>query len=206
MNKRFNMYLLNANNAYQKGFTSIAAKKRAIEYVRRAYDVLGGTFDKYGIMDILLRAKQYGHEFDNHEAMYWGVPDLHHWKAKHDAMFTEFFPDHVAHIHDLIVLRIAIKEAPIVATPKSEVAKRVQIIQRSIRDELDYRKEKFNSGMDLAKIVGPNVTANVHLVHGEKGTLFLRAFYYLNGVFTPLNTIIAIMEIMEREEKRGKMK
>ena len=49
--------------------------------------------------------------------------------------------------------------------------------------------------MKLTEYFGKmDVYANVHIVHGHKGTIFVRAFYYMFGKMTPLNVIIAIHE------------
>lgn len=191
-------YLEKALEMFNKGFNSESAKKKAISLLLSQYERETGTMSKFGIMAVLLSLNDRPDSFDT---LYWGIPSFHNWNEKHSEMYHHF-PAQVERIEELVRLRAEFKKAEIIKKEKSEIAKKTEKIQKSLREELDRLKTQYIEGMNLAEIVGPNVTANVHLVHGHKGTIFVRAFYYLNGEFMSLNMILAILDELKRKGKK----
>ncbi|MEN1688726.1 hypothetical protein AAIH59_33125, partial [Pseudomonas aeruginosa] len=81
--------------------------------------------------------------------------------------------------------------APVVKMAR-QVDERVERVQKSIRELMDMRKEQCARGLRLHDLLGGlPVYANVHMVTNQHGTTFMRAFYFLDGVMTPLNVIRA---------------
>jgi hypothetical protein len=192
------------NDALNAGFKSKSAKNNSLADLRRAYEFLTSVSHKGGMMSDLLDMfpNRFADEYENKEfqELYYGIPLFHLWKDKHSDIYNAYFPNRVAMIEMLVNMRQLVKDAPVIKVEKSETKERIEKIQKSLREELEFRKTQYQEGMNLAEIVGPNVTANVHLVHGHRGTVFVRAFYYLNGEFMPLNMIICILDDLK---KRG---
>jgi hypothetical protein len=132
---------------FDKGFTTETARKDAIDYLNRAYDVLV----KEGIHYALWSQRTRGENswiWDNDVAKYLdhrhNVPDLHVWAPKHAELYAAF-PAQVKLANVLRADRDAIKAAPLIAKPKSKtralaearnaVAKTCQICGRPILAE-----------------------------------------------------------------------
>ena len=127
---------------------------------------------------------------------------LFHVREQHVQIFAEFEVSRDL-IRSLVDLRAAIKDAEIAPAPaKSEVEAEVAAIRKSIIEEMEARKAQFIEGLEVARLFGGlPVSVNAHLVHGHKGAIFVRHFFYLNGKLTPLNMILAIAEAYAAEKE-----
>lgn len=193
-----------AQSAFELGFPSMAAKKRCLSEISRAYECLKSSSYEASIMSYLLDHKK---DFapEKFEELYWGTPDLHNWREKHTELYAELFPKHVSLIKELVEFRNVVKNAEIQMHDKvDEKALRRKAIMKDIKAMIEKRKTDFIEGVEMAhRFGGLQVTATAHLVYGHKGTTFVRTFWYLNGKFTALNVIIAVQEKYEADKKKG---
>jgi hypothetical protein len=189
-------YTALALDAFNAGFASKSAQKTAIENVTRAYDL-----NAQAIRDALLADRTIGGNRDGWAELYYNVPALHNWKAKHDATYA-FAGDLIQSINDLVELRATIKNAAVAPVPVREVSKYEVAAIKTIQDIITLRKTQYARAIDLGTIFnGLPVQAHTHQVTNQYGTTFLRTFYYLFGDLTPLNIIIAAAEELARREK-----
>ena len=187
-------YTALALDAFNAGFASKSAQKSAIENVTRAYDI-----NAQAIRDLLLADRTIGG--DNWSELYYYVPALHNWKAKHGATYA-FAGDIIQSINDLVELRATIKNAAVAPVPAREVSKYEVAAIKTIQDIITLRKTQYARAIDLGVIFnGLPVQAHTHQVTNQYGTTFLRTFYYLFGDLTPLNIIIAAAEELARREE-----
>lgn len=185
-----------AQEAFENGFSSEAARKRALDLVARGYEAV-----RYATTDAILAARTPETDAKN-SADFWAIPsDMHHVRDRHFEIALAY-TDAFAITRDLLALRTAIKAAEIAApAPRSEIEEKVEVVRRTIVEEMERRQAAFVQGLELARHFGRlPVSVNAHRVYGHKGTIFVRHFFYLNGKLTPLNTIIAIAEQLEREQ------
>jgi|GEM_PF-1531724 len=189
-----------AQAAFEAGFASKAAQKRALDELNSAYSNL-----RRDLMNAILDARSDANEEENH-ADYWGVPsDLHQVRERHLTIVTRYgFSAPL--VRDLIALRASIKAAAIAPAPaKSDAEQKVEAVRKTIREEMEARKAQFVEGMTIARLFnGLPVSVNAHWVHGHKGTNFIRYFFYLAGELTPLNMIMAIAETYQAEKEGAK--
>lgn len=198
--------IASAQAAFEAGFLSMAAKKRALDDLNRAY-----SSAREAVMTAILAARSPETEKQNHDD-YWAIPmDLHNVRERHFEIAARY-DEGFAIVRDLIALRAAIKAAAIAPVPaKPEIEVRAETVRRTIAEEMERRKTLFVEGLDIARLwnemfpredgkLGLPVTVNAHWVHGHKGARFIRHFFYLRGKLTPLNTIIAIADQLERGE------
>lgn len=205
MEARFAKYFNEANEQFEKGFLSEAARKRALESVGRAYDVIVRAVqdEQLKVLHAFPVDENYQRIENDEEkrisALYYGVPALHVLKEKHFDMYKEWADFAIA--KDLVALRKAIKEAEVAKIEIDENKVKIEAVRKSIIDEMEMRKEQYVHGLELAKHFGHlPVSINAHWVHGHKGTQFIRHFFYMAGKLTPLNMIIAIMEEDQRRK------
>jgi hypothetical protein len=180
---------------FEKGFLSEAARKRALDNLNRGY---ASIHDE--LMSAILAARTPETEKQNH-ADYWDIPsDLHHVRDRHFEVAARYSPN-FAVVRDLIFLRAAIKGAEISQPPvKPEIELRAEAVRRSVVEELERRRAQFVEGLAVARLFGGlPVSVSAHIVHGHKGAVFVRHFFYLRGKLTPLNTILAVADAFERE-------
>ena len=195
-------YIDRALAEWDNGFSSKASKKRALDNLNRAYDAV-----REEISNFMLRVPR--EERDNTwNKLYWELPfNLYQWKAKHnDAFLGEGFEKEVKEIKGLIEYREAIKSTEVVPPFKAESLeqkKREEV--ESYLDALQRRyDENFITGIELADVFGGlDVTVNGHWVTNQHGTVFTRHFFYLFGKLTALNTIIAVAQQHEENNKKG---
>jgi hypothetical protein len=144
---RAKTYQTRALAMFDAGFTSEAARKDALDYLNRAYDVLVKEAINYGLWS---QRTDGGDRWvwDSSEAeqlSYKNIPDLHVWKAdKHAKLYAEF-PGAVKFANVLSADRAAIKAAALVAKKptktsikrdeRNAVAKTCQICGRPILAE-----------------------------------------------------------------------
>lgn len=204
--------------AFEAGFLSMAAKKRAQEELSRAYTTIRDGAHSASIkfanglgLDGEARTAHFN-EFD--------LPfDLHQVRERHFPLIVRWAGQDAAElVSDMISLRNAIKDAPMAPAPvKPEVEVKAAAIRQSIIDEMEARKVRFVEALDLGRYFAEHfprlnkdgtdaapaaslpVTVNAHWVWGHKGAQFARHFFYLNGRLTALNTIMAVAEQLNRE-------
>jgi len=199
--------------AFESGFLSMAAKKRALDDLNRAYDeIRRGAHDR----QITAANNNPGMNNDGENRMAFfakhDLPfDLHQVRDRHIEIIG-LWSDDANLVRELIALRAAIKEAAIAPAPaKPEIEVRAETVRRTIVEEMARRKSLFVEGLDLGRLwnemfpgkdgeISLPVSVNAHWVHGHKGAHFVRHFFYLRGKLTPLNTILAIAEQLEREK------
>lgn len=194
-----------ATLAFEAGFKSEAARKRALSELNYAYGYLRSDFHtsvidagRVAFPDALNQnPEQYAAYCDHLNA--FEVPfDLSAIRPKHIPLFST---EEQNTIQALVDLRKAIKGAEIVLVEVSENVKRAEVVRKTIKEEMDARKQSYINGYDLSKHFGLHVYANAHYVRHCKGTEFVRTFYYLNGNLTALNIIIAIAEQLVRDDE-----
>lgn len=186
-------YFDDAFAALNAGFRSEAARKAALADVLRSYE-----YGVKGLVHPRLLALPREARDEAWDALYWGIPALHVYKPKHDALLADH-PDALAHAVACVELRNAIKAATI--TPVApKVDPRQQEIERRVSDIIALRKEQYGRAIALGEIFGRlPVTASWHWVTNQHGTTFLRTFYFLDGRLTPLGIIVAALQALEEQ-------
>lgn len=134
---------------FDQGFTSEAARKDALDYLNRAYEILVTEAINYGLWSQRTRAaddSEWIWDDEGARLIYekYNVPALHVWADKHATLYTDF-PAVVKQANVLRADRDAIKALPIKEKPKSRtralqearnaVAKTCQICGRPILAE-----------------------------------------------------------------------
>lgn len=187
-------YIDPALEALNAGFASEAARKRALESVGRAYDLVASE-----IRDALLADRSVA-DWSN---LYYNVPALHNWKPRHAETYA-MFAEQARTAGELLEVRNSIKAATILpAAPREEHPLKVAAY-KDIVEIMARRNSQYERGLELGEIFGGlPVSVNVHIVHGHKGAVFPRCFFYLFGEFTPLQVIIAAAEEHARRSKGG---
>lgn len=204
MNK-FENYLTRADAEYQAGFKSKAARDRACSYLNYALELVVAEITG-AILDRPYSERGNGSPL---ETLYWELTCVYcHNFIKKSAqtipVLGEMAAEWIALGEQCVALYTMYKAAEIKVVPPSPAKAVEEKIQKTIKQMLEDRKEKFNRCLRLESLFGTmGVTANVHLVFGHKGTVYVRAFYYVMGVLTPLNTIIAAMEEADRRKLLG---
>jgi hypothetical protein len=204
---KFETYSAAALDALNAGFSSKSAAKSASDDVTRAYEAL-----RRELHDACLDLGRGDAMPEAAHIVYWDVPSYpHQFKAKHGDMiraaFGDRFDDLIASAFELVALRDAIKAAPIAPPMKSEAKAMETRIVESIRDRMARLNVRYLEAIDLCELVGDEcfrmkgLSANSHYVTNDRGTTFLRTFYYLNGKLTPLNLIIAAAQEKRRQSE-----
>jgi hypothetical protein len=188
-----------AQDAFDAGFQSKAAQKRALDELNRAYFSIrdaAHTEQIKGAPSFDDQAARRAH-FNANEMPF----DLHHVRDLHIEIIAAWGGNPVL-VRDMIALRLAIKAAEIAPPPVNENKVRVETVRKSIVEEMERRHAQYVEGLDMARHFGGlHVSVNAHWVYGHKGAVFLRRFFYLAGRLTPLNTIVCIAEQLEREKE-----
>lgn len=191
----------------EAGFPSEGARKRALEGLNRAYSKLHDQAHDAQIAEACRRwpscddeetHRARGAFYDQNHLPF----DLHQVRDRHMPIF-ERFGGQDGLVGDLLATRAKVKAAPIAPIPvKSEHKDRAETVRRTLMEELERRQQTYVRGLKVGRLFNRlPVSINVHLVHGHKGTVFLRCFYYLAGELTPLQTILAVMDQLEREKE-----
>lgn len=181
------------------GFASKAAQKKALDEVSRAYEIV-----KREIANALLADRSIGGE--NWNDLYYGPLYIHEFSEKRQAAYLPFFPEQIAIVRRLRELRDAIKSAAIVPPAKDEAKAVEKRVVEAIKARMERLGVRFLEAINLCEVCEDFVaikglSANSHYVTNDRGTTFLRTFYYLNGKLTPLNLIIAAAEEAARQAK-----
>ena len=184
-------YKIEAIDQWNKGFTSKASKKDALQKLNYSYSHL-----REDLHYILLTVDMDTRKMEVWNELYWGSPsDLHCWREKHSILFGELFEEIVEEIEVLFELRTAMKETEVVPPVKIETPEQIKAnkVEKTIEEIMEGHKERFLNGYSLTEEFGGlEVTANSHWGMNQHGTQFIRTFYYLFGKVTALNTICAI--------------
>mgnify|MGYP006976758686 CR=1 FL=1 len=193
-----------AQASFEAGFLSMAAKKRALDQLNRAYDAIreaahGAQIDHANGNPALNSVGENRFSFFRENDLPFG---LHQVRDRH-VEIIEKWAGLGQTVREMIALREAIKEAEIAPAPaKPEIEQKAEAVRKAVIDEIEKRKAQFVEGLEVARMFGGlPVAVNAHLVRGHKGAIFLRHFFYLRGKLTPLNMIIAIAEAYEAEKE-----
>ena len=204
---RADRYIADATDLLEAGFRT-KADRRALVAVGRAYGLIrdithervieiareaisgwnGGSDKNWQAYVGVLNAHELPHTLNQ-------VKDIHFERV---AGIPAFAP-----VRDLIALRAAINVAEIIPVERHPHAEKAEAVHRSIIEEMERRKTQHVDGLDMAdRLGGLPVRVNAHMVTNDKGRTFVRHFFYLSGKLTPLNTIIAIAEQLEKGRKK----
>ncbi len=193
---RFQKYVGAAMDAFEAGFTSKAAQKRAFDSLNRAAGVLREDVHQL-CWDL---AKQDAANDERTDSAYWMNFDLHVWGAKRRAELLGYLPEAEAianQYDDLAALRASIKVAPIVPVERQACEITTKAIT-TLRELMEKRGEQYARGVQLTEVFGRlPVYANAHLVTNQHGTTFVRVFWFMLGELTPLNIIMAVLQSPE---------
>lgn len=196
-----------AQAAFEAGFLSMAAKKRAQEELSRAYEAIRtAAHDR----QITRANERFGDDyqarmefFANNELPF----ELHQVRDRHITIITYW--TNAETIRDLsaaIALRAEIKAAELAPAPvKPEAAQKAEAIRKTITEQMEARKAQYIEALDIARhFNGLPVSVTAHWVHGHKGARFIRHFFYLRGKMTALQVILAAAETYEREQEAAR--
>lgn len=203
--QRFETYLQKAEAEFTANFKSKAAQKRACSYVNYALELV--------VSEITSAILEFPHEVRDTgplDTLYWDLCGVscHNFTKKSKnvvSLLGERAEEWMSLGEQCVALYTTYKNAEIQPVVVNTEQKQIeQHVQKTIMQTMEQRKEKFNRCLRLETLFGTmGVTANVHLVFGHKGTVYVRAFYYVLGVLTPLSTIIAAMQEADRQKLLG---
>lgn len=186
-------------------FMSQAAKQRACSNLNFALEMVVGEITSL-ILDNAGHANTVGNPLHD---LYWelcGVSCLNFTKKSKmvEELLGEESSQWMALGEQCVAIYATYKAAAITKAPP-KVSLEVQLVeakvQKSIITMMEERKAKYDRCLRLDSLFGTmGITANVHVVHGHKGAVFLRSFYYVLGVLTPLQVIIAAMQESDRQK------
>lgn len=205
--QRFNDYMAKAQACLDAGFMSKAAQKRSMDYASSAAELIGNEIQSL-ILTHWSRDELYGPETGIVD-LYYHQTRAHNWakaaKMAHQLMSGRVDVSPLLALGDQAAALYALAKATEIKAPVRKAdtveAKAEAAVQKSIMAMLEERRAKYDRCLRLDELFGTmGITANVHVVHGHKGTVFLRAFYYSLGVLTPLGVIIAAMDEAKRRE------
>lgn len=202
-------YVNRALERFNVGLDCEARRKEALGDVNSAYEMLRRV-----LMDAALALRVEVLEPYAHyemppavESMYWGLPGYpHQWKPKHAELVRAAlgggFDALISDIERLVELRAEIKAAPVNPAPVKEMNPYEVKARAKIADVMAKRQADYVDALELGEIFGGlPVSVNSHVVHGHKGAIFYRNFYYLAGKFMALNVIIAAAQELERRKE-----
>lgn len=197
----FNGNMARCDKEIEAGFKSEAARQRAYSENRNAFEIVVDE-----IRDMILANGVDGLPQAHHD-LYWFSADVRNW-AKNEHRYLTIIGEGCSELCE-VATQLAEKAKLIKAMPVNAPAPKADTVEakaevqvlKSITKMMEERSEKYNRCLRLDEVFGTmGITANVHMVHGHKGTVFPRAFFYVLGVITPLSTIIAAMEESKRRE------
>lgn len=208
-NVKFEMLMNEVSEMVEAGFKSKAAQKRALEKCTSMMGLVRNEFSSFYLDSVSLAERNL--DLPEHEAavdLYYAQPNTATF-GKYLVKAEKAMPwmdkevlNMLLAYGEQVVAMIAVVKATEIKAPEPKVSDKEIAIKESIMDIMNRRGEQYNRCLRLDEMFGRMcVTANVHIVHGHKGTVFLRAFYYVLGNLTPLSVIIAAMEEVARKEK-----
>lgn len=206
---KFEIAISKAHAMLENGFSSKAEQKRALDACSKAMELVKAEFSS-ACLDLYTYDERKSAEFDEVNELYYAQPNTatfaKYLKRAESALVRmdgDLMSYLVASGEQVVAMVQSIKAAEINAQAPKVSAREVSI-KLSIMELMEKRGEQFNRCLMLDEMFGRMpVHANVHLVHGHKGSIFLRAFYYVAGTLTPLSVIIAAMEEATRREKEA---
>jgi hypothetical protein len=189
-----------AAEAFDAGFTGKAAKQRAVDLLSRAYD------DAAIMMHRPFLRMDHTKRTEKQEALYYGLPlGLANYRPqKHGEAYAAEWPELepiVAKLEELVELREVIKAAEIIPPQQWKPDPRETRVRETFADLIARRTEQVEHAMSLAEIFhGLPVTAYARYCRNEHGTRWLRVDYYLAGVRTALQVILAAADRLDQQE------
>jgi hypothetical protein len=200
---RIQALITEAQAAFEAGFPSEAARKRAMSNLSTAYGYQRDIAHDACINHANEHKLDGQARVDHFNA--FDLPfDLHQFRDRHFTCLAFWGDDAAAQlVADLIELRAAMKAAPVgiaKAAPTALEAKEAQV-RETVAEFMARRKADYLHALDIGHLFGGRlpVSVNAHTVWGHKGAVFTRHFYYLAGKFTALNVIMAAAQTLEDE-------
>ena len=164
-------------------FTSKAQQKDALDYLNRAYECVRKTMVHKGTTPQERWSETY------YLPMY-----LHLVKDKHRKVFENLSIDCDV-VFQLLEYRNQFKSFEIIKPSKKndELTNLMDIVNEAVSKEKEFPKQtevtlQSYIGKDLYK----RVSYNWHYVTNSYGTTFIRVFWFLDGQFTKLSTILSM--------------
>ena len=163
-------------------FTSKAQQKDALDYLSRAYDCVSN-------------AKIVKGTYEERFEKVVNIPhNLHNVREKHRSLFQNVSMDCDV-IFQLLEYRNEFKSFEIIKPSKKndELTTLIDIVNETVSKEKEFPKQtevtlQSYIGKDLYK----RVSYNWHYVTNSHGTTFIRVFWFLDGQFTKLSTILSM--------------
>lgn len=192
--------------AFNHGFYAKAHQKEALDQLNRAYEAIR---DKAHDLIIDEANATFGQPqtpgaWDAWKQSYADrdLPfDLHQVRPRHLPILAQY-GEFGAKVAQLIELREEIKAAPILPVIKDETKAKIERVRETLIELIERRQGQFLEAVEIGhEFGGLPVTVNAHWVTHEKGTRFLRHFFYLNGKLTALVVILAAAQKLEQERK-----
>ncbi|QAY01273.1 hypothetical protein ZPAH1_orf00258 [Aeromonas phage ZPAH1] len=206
---KFNEIMENVVGMVESGFVSKAGQKRALNECTNMMNMVRAEFSSFYLDSISFEERNMN--LPEHSAavdLYYAQPNTatfgKYLKKAESAMpwMDKTLCNELISLGEQVVAVIETVKSAEINVPAPKVNEKEVAIKESIMDIMKRRGEQYNRCLHLDEVFGSMcVTANVHIVHGHKGTVFLRAFYYVLGRLTPLSVIIAAMEESARREK-----
>lgn len=202
---RIESNITKAIESFEAGFKSESARKRAQTHVSQAYELIRSdahnqTIDagRVAFPEAMNGNDEQFREYIEFMTAHDIPSELHQIRDRHHAFFDA---EQQAILPRLIELRSAIKTAPTIKVEADPMDAKVIEIRTTLAEEMEARQARFLTAYDMTKHFGMSVSVSAHWVTHQKGTEFIRHFFYLNGNLTALNTIIAIADTLKRESE-----
>jgi hypothetical protein len=207
----YTKWLHRAFNQMSDSFVTKSAQKTCLQDLNLAYEALDDLVKNEYLETTTLEQRQSVNFIESAESkMYWEIPMYpHQFKQKHADAILACYP-YLTSIVDrmlaLVAIRAEVVETPINAKLIKEVCPMTDRVEKTIAEFMAKAKADYAHGISLMEEFGHmNVYANVHSVVNQYGTRFNRAFYYMDGKLTKLNTIICVYEVMQRRRDAKKV-
>lgn len=201
-------YLNAALERFNAGLDCEARRKEVLADLNRAYDLAHDDLQRACLDSRVIENGEIVSDMSEAaNSVYWDLPSYpHQWKPKHAEMvraaFGEGFEPLLREIEGIVALRAEIKAAPVNPAPVREVSPYEVKVRAKLEDIRAKRKADYLEAIELGEIFGGlPVSCNAHIVHGHKGAVFWRRFFYLRGRLVALNVIIAAAQKLERRKE-----
>ena len=189
-------------------FANKARQKEALGYLNRAYEMLTNILRECYVPHCTFE-EGFGYNMCELYAIYNDVPfDLHQIRLEkhYDAFKTPTTNDatNAIILEKLVNKRNDFKNIAVVK-PRPKNKKEQEVSEKVIKtfeEMFKLRKAQYDRALDVGKHFNYlPVHIKPHRVTNEYGTTFTRCFYYLSGVLTPLNIIMAAAQKLEADKK-----